>query len=330
MAFNNFKKRCFVILSVAVGMVFLAGVGNNVAQAGSFPTREIELIVCYSPGGSTDLMARIVGGKASEYLKVPVVIINKPGAGGAVAADYVARSHDGYRILTGGASNLGTLLATSTKIPYTLKDFSAIARAAKVPLVIVTKKGRFDTFEDLVKEGKEKPGLLTFGSWGTYSSSHLVGELISMVAGIKMKHVPFKGGAKAMVATMGGHIDIAISTPSTSGSNIKAGNLTALAVTTDYIVDDFPEVPTLKELGYPDATFESYDGFVTSSKVPKERLEILRSAFEKSLRDIGIQKALKKGGMMPGFMTGKDYYAFLAANLEKLRRVAIKGGIIKD
>jgi tripartite-type tricarboxylate transporter receptor subunit TctC len=329
MTFTSLKKRCFLIFVVVLGMILSVGAGNNLAQAGSFPEREIELIVCYSPGGSTDLMSRIVGGKASEYLKVPVVIINKPGAGGSIAADYVAKSHDGYRIGTVGGSNLGTLMVTGAKVPYTLKDFSAIARAVTVPFLIVTKKGRFDNLKDLIKEAKQKPGALIYGSWGAYGSSHLFGELISQVAGIKMKHVPFKGGAKAMLAAMGGHIDIAITTPSTSGSNIKAGNLTGLAVASDSRIDGFPEVPTLKELGYADAAFEAYDGFATSSKVPKERLEILRSAFERSLKDIGVQKALKKGGMVFGFMNGQDYDDYLAAKFGTLKRVAIEAGMIK-
>lgn len=324
------KRRCIGILVAAVGMMLLFGFGDGTIRAGNFPEREIELIVCFSPGGSTDLMARLVGGKASEYLKVPVVIINKPGAGGAVASSFVAESNDGYRIVTGGASNLGTLLASGAKVPYTLEDFSAIARAVTVPLLVVTKKGRFSSFEDLIKEAKENPNALTYGSWGTNSTSNFNGEIMAQAAGVKIKHVPFKGGAKAMLAAMGGHIDVAITTLSTSMSNLKAGNLTALSVSTEKRVDALPDVPTIGELGYPGATFESFDGFATSSKVSKERLEILRSAFEKSLKDIGLQKALKKGGMNPGFLSGRDYDTYLAKTLEKLKGVAVKAGMAKD
>lgn len=330
MILNTSKAKRLGVFSVSVMMVLFVAVFNYPALAENFPTKEIELVINFGPGGSTDMMARIVGNIVSKHLGVPVIYNNKPGGGGAIAANYVANSKpDGYTIGTAGASNLGTLLATSAsdKIPYTLKEFSGLARAAIVPLVVVTKKGRFENFESLVKEAKQKPGVIMFGSWGSKSTSHIVGELINQEMGIKMKHIPFDSGAKSLVAVLGGHIDIAVSTPSTSLSNLKAGTITALAVTTPNRVDDIPEAPTLKELGYPDATFASYDGFVTSSKVPKERLAILQSAFEKSMKDPEVQEALKKFGMVPAFLSGKDYEAFLASNLDTLKKVATKAGI---
>ena len=130
-----------------------------------------------------------------------------------------------------------------------------------------------------------------------------------------------------MTAVLGGHIDMAVSTISTSISNLRAGTLAGLAVTTASRVEDVPDVPTMKELGYPDATFASYDGFMTSSKVPKDRLAIILDAFEKSLKDIEIQSAIKKAGMVPGFLSGPEYDAFLASQLDLLKRVANKAGI---
>jgi tripartite-type tricarboxylate transporter receptor subunit TctC len=313
---------------VATTMQMLVALSFEVALAETFPAREIELVINFAPGGSTDMMARIVGNKVSKHLGVPVIYNNKPGGGGAIAANFVANSKpDGYVVGTAGASNLGTLLATSDKIPYTLKEFSGVARAAIVPLVVVARKGRFENFEALVKEAKQKPGAIMFGSWGSKSTSHIMGELINQVLGIKIKHVPFDGGAKALVAVLGGHIDIAVSTPSTSLSNLRAGTVAALAVTTPNRVDDIPDAPTMKELGFSSATFASYDGFVTSSKVPKERLEVLLSAFEKSMMDPEVQDGLKKAGMVPGFLSGKDYDAFLASNLDLLKSVATKAGI---
>ena len=133
-----------------------------------------------------------------------------------------------------------------------------------------------------------------------------------------------------MVAAMGGHVDIAITTLGPPLSNVRAGNLTALAVIAENRIGDYSEVPTIKQLGYPEATFESYEGYATSAKVPKERLEILRSAFEKAIKDSGVQKAIVGSGQVPFFRNGPDYDAFLAANLEKLRRISIKAGLVKD
>jgi tripartite-type tricarboxylate transporter receptor subunit TctC len=316
------------VLGVILAIIALISLENSAAGAQTFPSKEIEMIINFSPGGSTDMMARIVGDRVSKLLKVPVVFINKPGGGGAIAANSVAHARpDGHTVGTGGASNLGTLLATSDKIPYTLKDFSGVARAAIVPLIVIVKKGRYDTFENLIKEAQKKPGVLTFGSWGSMSTSHIMGELINQVTGVKIKHIPFEGGAKAMTAVLGGHIDMAVSTISTSISNLRAGTLTGLAITTASRVEDVPDVPTMKELGYPDATFASYDGFMTSSKVPKDRLAIILDAFEKSLKDMEIQSAIKKAGMVPGFLSGPEYDAFLASQLDLLKRVANKAGI---
>jgi tripartite-type tricarboxylate transporter receptor subunit TctC len=228
---------------------------------------------------------------------------------------------------TGGLSNLGTILATSDKIPYTLKDFAAIGRAAIVPLVLFTKKGRFETFADFVKEAKQKPDVIMFGSFGAKSSTHMLGELVSQVCGVKMKHVPFEGDSKAFVAVLGGHVDIGISTPTTILSNIKAGGVTALAAATPNRLENLPDVPTLKELGYPDATFVAFDGFVASSKVPADRLSIIQAAFERALKDPEVQEGLKRGGMVPGYLSGKEYDSFLASTLETLKKTAAKAGI---
>lgn len=330
MEINTYKSKFLLVFLLSVVALSLTVGFNYLAFADNFPTKEIELVINFGPGGSTDMMARIVGDKASKFLGVPFIFNNKPGGGGAIATNYVANSKpDGYTIGTAGASNLGTLLATSApgKVPYTIKEFSGIARAVIVPLVIVTKKGRFESFENLLKEAKQKPGAIMYGSWGSKSTSHIMGELICQVAGVKMKHIPFDSGAKALVAALGGHIDIAISTPSTSLSNLRAGTITALAVTSSNRLEDIPDAPTLKELGYPNATFTSYDGFVTSSKVPKERLTILQSAFEKSIKDPEVQEALKKAGMVPAYLNGKDYEEFLEKNLEILKEIATKAGI---
>jgi len=325
---NFFNRRHLVVLGVMLSFTLSLGVCHTLLLAQSFPSKEMELIINFSPGGSTDMMARMVGNKASKHLGVPMVFINKPGGGGAIAANFVANAKpDGHTIGTAGASNLGTLLATGEKIPYTLKDFSGIARAAIVPMIIVAKKGRFDNFEGFVKEAKQKPGVLTFGSWGSKSTSHIVGELINQVAGMKVKHIPFEGGAKAMTAVLGGHIDVAVATIGTTQSNLRAGTLIGLAVTTQARLDDVPDVPTMKESGYPEATFSSYDGFVTSSTVPKDRLEIIISAFEKSMKDPEVQEGLKKTGMIPAFLRGPEYDSFLASNLELLRAVSTKAGI---
>jgi len=309
----------------------LLGLVSPVMGADTYPSREIELVTWSPPGGATDIWARVVGAKMSEHLKVPFAYVNKAGGGGSIATTAVANATpDGYSILTGGGTNLGTLLATSLKIPYSLNDFSSIARTVRLPLIIIAKKGRFNDFAAFIKEAKDKPNTLTFASWGANSSSHLTGELIAQVAGVKLKHVPFQGGTKSMVAVMGGHTDIAVATLTTCLPNIRAGNLVVLAVSSKTRAKDVPEAPTLAELGFPNATYEAYDGLVASSKVPRERLVILQQAAEKSLKDPDVQKAMEKIGLDPFYMSGAEYDALLAKSLDLLKQIVQGAGIARN
>jgi tripartite-type tricarboxylate transporter receptor subunit TctC len=316
----------FVVLLLVLALFPLLSQADVFAQ--KFPSREIEMVINYGPGGSTDLMARLVGNNVSKLLGVPLVYNNRPGGGGAIAANYIKNAKpDGYTVGTGGAGNLGMLLVAGENIPYTLKDFSGLARAATLPFCIVTKKGRFENFEGFVKEAKQKPGTLAFASYGAKGASHIMGELINQVAGIKVKHVPFDSGAKAAVGALGGHVDIAILTTGSALSNVKAGTLTALAVSSENRAADYPDTPSLKELGYAKATFITFDGFVTSSKVPAEQLSIIQSAFEKSIKLPEIQEGLKKGGMIPGYLSGEEYDVFLKKSLDIMNQVAIEAKI---
>ena len=297
------------------------------AFAQDFPAKEIEVVVPYATGGSTDAMARIVGAKVSELLKVPVVVVNKPGASGAIGTMYALATSDGYRVGTGGNSNLGPVLAIGQKPPYSLDDVAPVARGVINPLLVVTKKGRFASLDAMIREAKEKPDTITFGSWGVKSTGHLYGELLAQAAGIKIRHIAFDGGSKAMLSALGGHTDLAVVTIPTAKSNVKAGQLTALAITGDVRDDDLSDVASIKELGLPDAVYVSFDGFMAGAKVPKERLAIIRDAFQKALNDPKIRDELKKAGSDPGFLGAADYDVFLKRNIETLKRVAAKAGI---
>jgi tripartite-type tricarboxylate transporter receptor subunit TctC len=330
----NVKKASMIIsrLSVITSLfVLLVLPLCGAALAADFPTREIEMVIGYAPGGNTDMMARVVGDKASKILNVPFVYVNKPGGGAAIAINYIATAKpDGYTIGTGGISPMGTLLATSKTVPYQLKDLSGIARGTVYTLVLYTKKGRFENFADLVKEAKQKPDGIKYASFGSKSASHFFGELINQELNIKMKHIPFDGESKVVPAVLGGHIDVGIGSPVTTVSNLKAGTITVLAQAGKDRWPDLPDVPTIAELGYKGATFEAFDGFVISSKVPADRLSILQAAFEKALSDPEVQQQIKRTGQNPGYLSGRDYDALLANNLKMLEKVAAKAGIQKD
>lgn len=305
--------------------VLLLAMGAAAQQ--DFPNRQIELVVPYSPGGGTDAMARIVGPRVSELLKVPVVVVNKPGATGTIGTSYVLGAKDGYRIVAGGQSNLGPIVAIGPKPPYSLAEVAAIARAVVNPLLIVTKKGRFANFEAFLKEARENPDSVTFGSWGYKSPAHLFGELLGQATGTKLRHIPFDGGAKAMLSALSGHTDVGIVTIATAKGQIQAGALVALAVTAERRSGDLPDVPTIGELGFNDATYVSFDGFVGSANAPNDHLVILRGAFEKVLNDPTVKESLKKAGSEPGYLDGPEYAEFMRRNVELQRRVAARAGI---
>lgn len=324
---GNTMKR-FAIVLILVALVLSLGVENTNAQ--KFPNKEIELIINFPPGGSTDTYARIVGNGVQKILGVPIVFVNKAGAGGAIAADYIKNSDPtGYTIGTGGASNLGTVIATNPKITYNLDDFAVVCRSVVTPIIIVSKKGRFQDFASFVKEAKENPNKLMYGSYGIRSTSHVAGELLKMETGTQIKHIPFESGAKGLAAALGGHVDISILTVATTLPNIKGGNLDALAVITGYRVPDLPDVPNIVELGYPGAELFSHEGFITSAKVPKDKLAIIQDAFARAMQDSEVKDAITKAGMIPSYQSGSEYKDLLVKMLAVYKKVAKEANIIE-
>lgn len=301
--------------------------GANVAAEQVFPAHQIELVVPYGAGGGTDAMARIVGRRVSTELNVPVVVVNKPGAAGAIGTRYALDANDGYRIAAGGNSNLGPLVAIGTKPPYTLDDVASIARAVENPLLIVTKAGRFKDFDAFLSEARAKPDTITFGSWGYKSPAHLYGELFVQTTGAKLRHIPFDGGTKAMLSALAGHTDIGIVTIATAKGQLQKGALVALAITSEKRSDELPQIPTVSELGFKDASYVTFDGFVASAKAPKAHLAVLRDAFQKALNDPSVQEQLKKAGSQPGYLDGPHYDDFMRRNVALQKRVADHAGI---
>ena len=311
-------------------MCIAAGTGVGLeARADAFPDHQIELIVPFSPGGSTDAMARLAAPRLGQILGVSVVVANKPGAGGAIGTSYMLAQPDGYRIVTAGNSNLGPLLVPgSNQARYTLDDIATLGMSTTNTLAIVSSPDRFKDFAAFERELKDKPaGSMRLASWGPRSPSHFYIELLAQQIGQKVLHVPFEGGSNAMLAAMGGHVDAAVVTVATALPNVRGGKLKILAVTSDQRAADVPDVPSIRELGYPKAVYVSFDGFATAAKVPADRLERLRSAMQKVLTDPAYQAEIRKLGADPKFLNGKDYDAFVRKNLETLSTIAASAGI---
>lgn len=272
-----------------------------------YPNKAIEFIIPFGPGGSTDFTARMVGSKAAEILGVPMVYKNMPGAGTLVAMEYLSRApKDGYTFGMLCVSSIVAMLTTKD-LDFQIDDFLPIAQINGAPLVLITKPGRFKDFNDFINQAKENPGQITYASYGAKGISHLGGELLKKEAGIDMIHVPFAGGAEALVAVLGEHVDVGIVTSTTALSNIEAGELTALALDTDERFDKLPDVPTYKELGYPDIKFPSFDGLCMPKGVPDEISNILITALEEAITDESIQIILERGGTTPDFVSHQEW-----------------------
>lgn len=307
--------RCIAAISLGLSLS---------AHADSYPSRQIEFVVPYGAGGSTDAYARLVAPKLSALLKVPVVVVNRAGAAGAIGGGYAFATSDGYRILAGGSSNLGAALAAGPKPTYTIDDVAGVAQVLVNPITLISKKGRFASFDAFLKEARDKPQTLTIGTWGLRTLGHFYLEQFAQTLNIELRHIPYDSGAKAMLAAMSGEIDGAFVTAATAKTNILAGNLTGILVSTEQKLPDLPSVESIKVLGFPGAVAYATEGVSTNAKVPAERIAVLRKAFDQVLADPQVMASIRAGGSEPAYLPGVQYDQRLRSELAQLRQVASK------
>jgi tripartite-type tricarboxylate transporter receptor subunit TctC len=272
------------------------------AQDASFPPRTITIVVGFAAGGAADVAARLIGKRLGDNLGVPVIIDNKPGAGGNIAHQYVAKTapSDGSVILFGSVGPL-TIAPHLMKLPYDpVKDFAPITMGVNFPNVLVVHSGLpIRTFPEFVAYAKANPGKLDFASTGPGSASHLAGELLNDMAKIQTVHIPYKGGAPALQDLLGGRVASYYSTFATAQPHIASGKLIPLAVTGPSRLATLPKVPTVAESGYPGYSATNWYAFVASSRVPKAILDRYNTELVKVLKTPEIVGALEAHGLPP-------------------------------
>jgi tripartite-type tricarboxylate transporter receptor subunit TctC len=287
-------RRHLLLGSAAV----LGSVGAGLTQ-GAFPQSTITFVVAASAGSGGDIVARLIAERMREDVGQTIVVENRPGAAGNIGAGYVARApKDGYTILlTAGA--LAIAPSVYERLPYDpLKDLAGVSWIATVPLIVVTKKGsEIGSFKDLLAMARRDDASLTFGSFGTATPSHLVGESINQSAGIKLRHVPYNRGGAA-TDTMTGVISIAILDAVSTIPLIQSGELRALAVTGPRRLQVLPDVPTLSEAGIPFETVGWHGAFAPAG-TPAPIIDRLNAAFTKALAQPGMAERLVAGGSVP-------------------------------
>ena len=294
------------------------------ALAQPYPSKPIKVIVPFAPGGNVDITARLVAPALSEALGQPVVVENKPGAGGTIGADMVAKSPpDGYTLLMGSNSTFSVAPSLYPKNPYNpLRDFAPVIMIASAPFVLVTNPGvAAKDAKELVALAKASPGKLTMSSAGTGSSNHLVGELFQEISGARFTHIPYKGSGQALTDLMGGQVNLHFDQITSAASHIQGGKLRPLLVTARVRVPMLPDVPTAAEAGY--AAFEATNvtGLIAPAGTPRDIIDKLNAATQKVISQPAIREKFAGIGAEATGGTPEQFGAYIRDDLSKWTRI---------
>ena len=287
-------------LMVAVAaMVALAGVAPSGAQV-LYPTRPIEFVIPFAPGGPTDTAIRIVQPQLSANLGVPLVLVNKAGGGGALGMDAVAKAKpDGYTLAATVRSTVTILPATQPDITYKISDFAVVGSYVVDSQVILVKAGApWKTLEDLIDHAKKNPGKLSYGSAGLGTNSFFTMELLKLTYGLDMTHVPFGGSGPVKNAVLGGHVQVGAASLSPMLSVLRSGDVVALVTSATRRIPSIPNVPTMTEKGQPDASLSTWAEIYAPAKTPKAVVDRLAQALEKTMKDPAVIAAIEKAGLV--------------------------------
>jgi tripartite-type tricarboxylate transporter receptor subunit TctC len=308
---------------VAAFAAALAALAPGAFAQTAYPTRTITMVVGFAPGGGTDTVARIVAQKVGASMGQSVIVENKPGAGGNVATGDVARSApDGYTILLGSVGSLAVAPHLVAKLPYDpLKDLAPITMAVEFANVLVVQPSLPATLAEFVKLAKAKPGTLTYGSSGIGGAGHLAGELLRIVAGIDIVHVPYKGGGPAMQGMLGGQVSAIFATPVTAVPHLRAGKIRAVATTGASRSALLPEVPTIAESSYPGYEATNWYAFLAPAGTPKPVLERLHRELVQALKAPDVRDSLDKQGMEAKPGTPEELAKYMERELATWGRV---------
>jgi tripartite-type tricarboxylate transporter receptor subunit TctC len=301
----------------------------------SYPSRPITLVAPFPPGGVADLTARPVAAAMEKVLKNPVAVVNKTGAAGAVGMQFVAASKpDGYTLLLALSSI--SIIPEADKIfgrppAFTVDQFAPIALISADPTILVVRtESPWKTVGEFLDDARKRSGQISYSSSGIYGTLHMAMELLSHAAGVRLRHIPTPGAGPALTALLGGHVDALASGPAVILPQIKAGKLRALAGWGDKRVAALPEVPTFKELGYPDAEFYIWAGLFAPKGTPEPVQAKLRETTRAAVADPDFKAAMDKLETPIAFKQGDEFQRFFDADAKRLAEGVRKVGRVED
>jgi tripartite-type tricarboxylate transporter receptor subunit TctC len=322
------------LLLAMAASALLACVAPGVAAQGgeAFPSRPVKLVVGYTPGGSTDAMARQVAQALSRLWNQPVVVENKPGAGSNIGAEFVAKSApDGYTLLM-WHDGLAANASLYKKLPYDpIKDLAPVNTVARVSIVMgVATNSPARSVKDVIDTARAKPGGLTYASCGPGTPHHIAGEMFKYYTKTDIVHVAYKGCAPALADVLGGHVPVFFQTLSNVTDHMKTGRVRVLAVSDPKRVADYPDLPTMVEAGVPNFVMTPWYGIFAPGGTPKELVARISADIAKVVASPELQATLKKSHYTPDTMNPEQFRKLVATDIERLGQVIRGAGMTAE
>ena len=318
---------------VNCGAALLLALICSGAAAQAFPSKPIKVVIPFVPGGSSDITGRAIGAKFQEILGQPAVVENRPGANGAIAAEFVAKADpDGYTILVGSIGVFSINAALYKDLRYNpVRDFAPITLAVTTPNVLITRPSlAAGSLKELVEQMKKSPGKLSYCSSGTGSSDHLTAELLKQATGTDALHVPYKGGAACQTDIMGNQVDFSFQNLGAVTNYIKGARMKALAVTAKSRHRQLPDVPSAAEAGVADLVVTSWQAVAAPAKTPGAIVARLNEAAVKALRSPDISQRMNDIGFDVVASTPEEFGRYMKEEVERWTQVVQRGGIKPD
>jgi tripartite-type tricarboxylate transporter receptor subunit TctC len=319
-----------MMLALAVAWAGIPTAYAASAEVDKYPTKPIRFIAPFVPGGGTDITARAVAAKLTERWGQQVIVDNRAGAAGAIGVEITATAApDGYTICLISASH-SVNSATNPKLPYDLtRDLQAISQATSLFYVMYVHPGvPAKSVQELITYAKANPAKLNFGSSGTGGLQHFAGEMFNFYAGVKMVHVPYKGGAAAIADALAGNIQVGFGTLLSSRAHYKAGRLRPLAVTARQRSSTAPEYPTVAEAGLPGYEVDQWYGIITSAKVPRPLVDKLAVAIAEAVKSPETAQRMSAEGSTPVGSTPDQFSAHIRSEIAKWRKLVKDAALV--